>query len=113
MLARLLAVCAVLSLAYALAIPYLPQYFPRYAALHVALAAGACVLLMVDLQFIILVHRRRRPARWKGVMRFCWLMVFGCAALFLIPMMVTTALEVFFTISTALLARKTWLLAGN
>ena len=46
-------------------------------------------------------------------MRFCWLMVFGCAALFLIPMMVTTALEVFFTISTALLARKTWLLAGN
>ena len=27
--------------------------------------------------------------------------------------LVTTALEVFFTISTALLARKTWLLAGN
>ena len=49
-LVRLLAVCAVLSLAYALAIPYLPRYFPKYAALHVVLAAGACVLLMVDLQ---------------------------------------------------------------
>lgn len=110
-LARLLAVCAVLSLAYALAIPYLPAYFPKYAALHVALAAGACVLLMADLQFIILVHRRREPDRWAGAMRFCWVMAFGCGVLFLIPMMVSTALEVFFTISAALLARKTWLLA--
>lgn len=110
LLARLLAVCAVLSLAYALAIPYLPAYFPKYAALHVALAAGACVLLMADLQFIILVHRRRDPDRWAGAMRFCWFMVAGCAVLFLIPMMVSTALEVFFTISAALLARKVLLL---
>ena len=110
-LARLLAVCAVLSLAYALAIPYLPAYFPKYAALHVLLAAGACVLLMVDLQFIILVFRRRDPKRWAGAMRFCWFMVFGCAVLFLIPRMVSTALEVFFTISAALLARHVWLLA--
>ena len=110
-LVRLLTVCAVLSLAYAVAIPYLPEYFPKYAALHVALAAGACVLLMVDLQFIILVHRRRDPGRWAGVMRFCWFMVFGCGVLFLISGMVSTALEVFFTISAALLARRTWLLA--
>ena len=110
-LSRLLALCAVLSLAYALAIPYLPAYFPKYAALHVVLAAGACVLLMVNLQFIILVHRRRDPARWAGAMRFCWFMVFGCGVLFLIPMMVSTALEVFFTISAALLTRRAWLLA--
>lgn len=110
-LARLLAALAVLSLAYALAIPYLPVFFPKYAALHVLLAAGACVLLMVNLQFIILVHRRRDPARWAGVMRFCWFIVGGCAVLFLIPEMVSTALEVFFTISAALLARKNWLLA--
>ena len=110
LLARLLAVCAVLSLAYALSIPYLPAYFPKYAALHVVLAAGACVLLMVDLQFIILVHRRQNLERWAGAMRFCWLMVAGCAVLFLVPMMVSTALEVFFTISAALLARKMWLL---
>ena len=110
-LTRLLAVCAVLSLAYALAIPYLPQYFPRYAALHVLLAAGASVLLMADLLFIVLVHRRRDPARWAGAARLCWFTVAGCAVLFLIPMMVSTALEVFFTISAALLVRKTWLLA--
>ncbi|NBI09330.1 hypothetical protein D1641_04755 [Colidextribacter sp. OB.20] len=109
-LTRLLAVCAGLSLAYAVAIPYLPAYFPKYAALHVALAAGACVLLMVNLQFIILVHRRRDRARWAGPMRFCGFIVIGCAVLFLIPMMVSTALEVFFTISAALLARRIWLL---
>lgn len=108
-LSRVLAACAVLSLAYALAIPYLPAYFPKYAALHVLLAAGACVLLMADLLFVILVLRRRDPERWAGVMRFFWLVVFGCAVLFLIPRMVSTALEVFFTISAALLVRKIWL----
>ncbi len=50
---RLLTVCAVLSLAYAVAIPYLPAYFPKYAALHVALAAGACVLLMLALLTVL------------------------------------------------------------
>ena len=80
---RGLALCALVSLAYALAIPYLPQYFPKYAALHVLLAAGACVLLMAALQLTILILRRRDPVRWAGVMRFCWVMVFGCALLFL------------------------------
>lgn len=111
MLVRLLAACALLSLAYALAIPYLPRYFPKYAALHVLLAAGACVLLMADLLFIILVFRRRDPGRWAGAMRFCRFIIIGCAILFLIPMMVSTALEVFFTISASLLARRVWLLA--
>ena len=64
-LARLLAVCAVLSLAYALAIPYLPAYIPKYAALHVALAAGACTLLMLAL-LVILRSLRRRQAALKG-----------------------------------------------
>ena len=107
---RLLAVCAVLALAYAIAIPYLPEYFPKYAALHVLLAAGACVLLMIDLQFIILVMRRRDPDRWAGPLRACWAMAAGCAVLFAIPRMVSTALEVFFTLSATLLARRVFLL---
>lgn len=110
-LARLLSACAALALAYTLAIPYLPAYFPKYAALHVALAAGSGVLLMADLLFIILVHRSRDPERWAGAMRLWRGTVLGCAVLFLIPRMVSTALEVFFTISAALLARKVWLTA--
>ena len=108
--ARLLAVCAVLSLAYAVAIPYLPKYFPRYAALHVLLAALACVLLMLALLVILLSLRRQDKARWTRPL-FAWgLIVAGCAVLFLIPRMVSTALEVFFTVSAALLARRIWLL---
>ena len=106
---RLLTVCAVLSLAYAVAIPYLPEYFPKYAALHVLLAAGACVLLMLALLVILLALRRRDGARWNSSLQAWGLIVLACAILFFIPMMVSTALEVFFTISAALLARRIWL----
>lgn len=109
-LVRLLTVCAVLSLAYAVAIPYLPAYFPKYAALHVLLAAGACVLLMLALLIVLLALRRTDPARWRRPLRDWGLIVAGSALLFLIPGMVSTALEVFFTISAALLVRRAWLL---
>lgn len=109
-LVRLLTVCAVLSLAYAVAIPYLPAYFPKYAALHVLLAAGACVLLMLALLIVLLAFRRTDSARWRRPLGAWGLIVAGSGLLFLIPMMVSTALEVFFTISAALLIRRVWLL---
>lgn len=109
-LVRLLTVCAVLSLAYAVAIPYLPAYFPKYAALHVLLAAVACVLLMLALLVILTALRRTDPPRWRRPLRAWGLIVLACAVLFLIPRMVSTALEVFFTISAALLIRRAWLL---
>lgn len=111
-LVRLLTVCAVLSLAYAVAIPYLPEYFPRYAALHVLLAALACVLLMLALLTVLLALGRSDPPRWRRPLQGWGLIAAGSAVLFLIPMMVSTALEVFFTISTALLTRRVWLLAA-
>lgn len=108
--ARLLTACAVLSLAYAVAIPYLPRNFPKYAALHVLLAALACVLLMLALLVILLELRRQDPHRWTRPLRAWGLIVLVCAVLFLVPRMVSTALEVFFTISTALLVRRIFLL---
>ena len=109
-LVRLLAVCAVLSLTYAVAIPYLPEYFPKYAALHVLLAALSCVLLMLALLVILLSLRWTGPERWHRPLWAWGLIVLGCAVLFLISRMVSTALEVFFTIATALLTRRIWLL---
>ncbi len=106
---RLLAAAACLCLAYALAIPYLPDYFPKYAVLHVLLAALACVLLMVALLAAILALRRRDRARWAGALRSWEAITACCGVLFLVPRMVSTALEVFFTISAALLARRVWL----
>lgn len=107
---RILTAAAILSLAYTMAIPYLPEYFPKYSALHVAMAAAACVLLMLALLLVILFQRQEDSLRWAKPLRAWALIVAGCAALFLIPRMVSTALEVFFTISAALLTRKVWLL---
>ena len=109
---RLLAAAACLCLAYALAIPYLPAFLPWYAGLHVLLAASACVLLMAALLLIILTLYRRDPSRWAGPLRAWVGIAAGCGGLFLIPGMVSTALEVFFTIAAALLARKLWLLSS-
>lgn len=105
----LLTVCAILSLGYAIAIPYLPAYFPKYAALHVLLAALACVLLMAALLLCLLVFRRGDHRRWNPPL-WAWLgIVAGSAILFLMAGIVSTALEVFFTISVTLLARDLWL----
>lgn len=106
---RLLTAAAVLALAYALAIPYLPKYFPKYAILHVVLAAVASVLLMLALLMILLTLRRRDRDCWTRPLREWELIVVCCVLLFLIPQMVSTALEVFFTISAALLTRRIWL----
>lgn len=100
---------AVLSLGYALAIPYLPAYFPQYAALHVLLAALACVLVMGALLVILLSLRREMPERWRKLLRAWWGIVAGSGLLFLLAGMVSTALEVFFTISTTLLTRSIYL----
>ena len=105
-----LVLAACLALGYALAIPYLPDYFPRFAALHVGLAAGACALLMLALLVILLILRRQRPERYGRLLIAWGLIVLGSAVLFLIPRMVSSALEVFFTISAALLARKLYIL---
>lgn len=106
-----LTVGALLSLGYAIAIPYLPEYFPKYAALHVLLAALACVLLMAALLICLLAFRREDKARWNPPL-LLWLAIVGSSAiLFAIPRMVSTALEVFFTISATLLIRWIWLLS--
>lgn len=104
---------AVLSLGYALLIPYLPAYFPKYAAAHVVLAALACVLVMGALLVILLSLRREEPERWRGPLLAWWGIVGGSALLFLIPRMVSTALEVFFTIAATLLARHVYLRAAG
>ena len=103
---------ACLSLIYAMALPYLPEFFPRVAALHVGLAAQDCVLLMAALLLMLLTLERREPGRYRKLL-WAWAGIAGgSAVLFLIPRMVSSALEVFFTISAALLARALWIKCG-
>ncbi len=100
---------ALLCLGYALVIPYLPAHFPEYAALHVVLAALACVLLMGALLVILLSLRRQDPMRWRGFLPVWSGIVAGSALLFWLAGIVSTALEVFFTVSVTLLVRRVWL----
>ena len=103
----LLTLSACLSLSYSVFIPYLPQEIPRWAALHVVLAAGSCVLLLAALLLLLLYWR------YWGLLRV-WLMLNGCyGLLFLWGGMVTSALEVFFVISAELLLRTVWLKRMN
>lgn len=97
------------SLSYAIAIPYLPERFPRWADIHVAAATGACVLLMVILLLLILFHLRRDKKRYAPLLLGWGGIAVVSALLFLAAGMVSSALEVFFTLSTTLLARSLWL----
>lgn len=90
--------------------PYLPDNFPRFAKLHVLLAALACVLLMLALLAVCLACRREELEGWRYHLRDWGGIVFFSGVLFAAGGMVTSALEVFFTISAALLARRLWLL---
>lgn len=109
----LLALLACLALGYALAIPYLPDDFPGFASLHVVLAAGACVLLMMALLLVLLSLYRDSPENYRLLLVRWGLIVGGSGLLFLLAGMVSSALEVFFTITAALLTRRIWLTVGE
>ena len=102
---------AVSSLGYTLAIPYLPKSFPGYAALHVALAMAACVWLMLTALIILIWRCKLDWMRWRGCLLGWGLIVAGSALLFAMAGMVSSALEIFFSISTALLLRNMFLLS--
>ena len=98
----LLTLAACVSLCYGVFIPYLPRDIPRWAALHVALAAGSCVLLLAAILLLLLYWRE-----W-GMLRV-WLVMNGAyGILFLWGGMVTSALEVVFVLSAELLLREMW-----
>lgn len=109
----LLALLACLALGYALAIPYLPDDFPGFASLHVVLAAGACVLLMLALLLVLLSLYRDSPENYRLLLVRWGLIVGGSGLLFLLAGMVSSALEVFFTITAPLLTRRIWLTVGE
>lgn len=109
----LLTLLACLALVYALAIPYLPDDFPGFASLHVVLAAGACVLLMLALLLVLLSLYGDSPEKYRLLLGRWGLIVGGSGLLFLLAGMVSSALEVFFTITAALLTRRLWLAAES
>lgn len=107
---HLLTLAACSGLVYSLAIPYLPDQFPRYSQLHILLAFGACVLLMASLLLLLLAFRREAPGLYRLFLPGWIAIVAICGVLFGLVGIVSTALEVFFTLSTVLFTRRLWLL---
>lgn len=104
----LLSLLACGSLAVGLWVPYLPDLDPRWADLHVALCMTACVLLMAALLLALLVCLRREGRRYRPLLLAWAVIALGCGLLFLLAGIITTALEVWFTLTAALLARRLW-----
>jgi len=96
---------ACLCLAVALPLPYVPQFFPKIARLHIMMAFSACVLLMAALLAVVL----RLGREYRSFLKGWWAIVVCCAALFVLAGIISTALEVFFTISVTLFIRRLWL----
>lgn len=107
MSALTLAACA--CLIYAILIPYLPDQFPSYAQLHVALAFTSCVLMMLALLLILLRCRREDRTGYRHLFRAWWGIVLSCGVLFALAGIISSALEVFFTLAAAQLTRLLWL----
>ena len=96
---------ACICLGIALPLPYVPEYFPGIARLHIMMAFSACALLMGALLLAVVGLGRE----YRSFLRGWWAIVVCCAALFVLAGIISSALEVFFTISVTLFIRRLWL----
>ena len=105
----LLTVSACACLGCAIMVPYLPDYLPRFARLHVMWAFSACVLLMLALLLALACAWRENHARYARLL-LAWVgIAAGSGVLFAAAEMVSSALEVLFTSAAAQLARPLWI----
>ena len=92
-------------------LPYTPDTLPKLARLHMICALLACVLLTVCMLLLLWPLARRDWGRWGEYLKWLLATIAGSAALFLLPGFITSALEIFFTLSCTLLARRLWYLS--
>lgn len=105
----LLLAAALVSLGLGLPLPYLPARYPEVARLHTLLIFSACVWMMGALLWLLLSFRREEGGGYDRLLLAWGAIVGGCGVLFALAGMISTALEVFFTLSTAQLVRRMWL----
>lgn len=80
----------------AVVLPYTPDELPKIADLHVICAFTASCLLVLSLFLLLL--------KWLGVTVLLSLVLFAMVGI------ISSALEIFFVLSTTLLARRLWYL---
>ena len=97
---------ALVSLTFGVPLPYLPDRYPELSKLHIFLCFTTGVWMMAALLVIILGQRRRNRNRYACILRWWWYIVLGSGMLFLVSGMVSSAMEIYFVLSAALLCRR-------
>ena len=90
-----------------LPLPYAPEFLPGISRLHVLLAFSACVLVMLAL-LVLTVALCRENKVYRPFLKGWGAIAAGCGVLFVLSGIISTALEVFFTLSVTLFFRRLW-----
>ncbi|MDO5408471.1 MAG: hypothetical protein Q4F28_14260 [Eubacteriales bacterium] len=97
---------ALLLLLFALTTPYLPEELPFQAGLHVIFAFFAAALLAAALFLIVLKLCHTYPGRFRSYLWGMVLIALCCLYLYHLAGMISSALEIFFTISADLMVYR-------
>ena len=97
---------ALFSLIVGIPLPYLPDRFPELSKLHIVLCFTTGVWLMAALLIIILEQYRRNRDRYMHMLHRWWCIALGSGILFWASGMVSSAMEIYFVLSAALLCRR-------
>lgn len=104
---------AAVCLGLGLPLPYLPARYPEVARLHTLLIFSACVWMMGALLWLLLSFRRDQGRSYDRLLLAWGAIVLVCGVLFALSGIISTALEVFFTLSAAQLVRRMWMRRKN
>lgn len=101
-----LVIISELLLALAVFTPYLPEQFPFRSFLHVIFAFLASLILLASLYLILWKLMRIDETRFRPYLNVLVLSTAVSAVLLIIAGIVSSALEIYFTISCVVLVRK-------
>lgn len=99
-------VLALVCLVFAITTPYLPEITPFKSSLHVVFALAASAFLLIALYLTVWQLFRLCPKRYFYFFLGLILISIFCAILFLTVGIITSALEIFFTLSTGVLVNR-------
>lgn len=97
---------ALILLIFAITTPYLPEQFPLKSFLHIVFAFMAAVCLMLCMYLIVWKLRQSSPKQYGPYLVILIGITLFSSYLLILAGIVSSALEIFFTISTAVLVRR-------
>lgn len=97
---------SLILLLFAVTTPYLPELLPFQSLLHIVFAFMAAVCLMLCLYLIVWQFYREDQTVYRSYLWALGIITVVCAFLLLSIGIISTVLEIFFTISVAVLTRR-------